>query len=70
MGTTLLTLLNCVFQGSKCEVQVKNGGIYEGVFKTYSPKVILTKYQFFLQLPESVLSLVELTVELAVELMR
>nr|XP_041575345.1 ataxin-2 isoform X15 [Taeniopygia guttata] len=24
--------------GSKCEVQVKNGGIYEGVFKTYSPK--------------------------------
>ena len=30
------------FQGSKCEVQVKNGGIYEGVFKTYSPKVIFT----------------------------
>ncbi|XP_075754843.1 ataxin-2 isoform X16 [Pelodiscus sinensis] len=24
--------------GSKCELQVKNGGIYEGVFKTYSPK--------------------------------
>ncbi|XP_051828751.1 ataxin-2 isoform X7 [Antechinus flavipes] len=24
--------------GSKCEVQVKNGGVYEGVFKTYSPK--------------------------------
>ncbi|XP_078523588.1 ataxin-2 isoform X19 [Lissotriton helveticus] len=24
--------------GSKCEVQVKNGGLYEGVFKTYSPK--------------------------------
>ncbi|XP_075372453.1 ataxin-2 isoform X16 [Mycteria americana] len=24
--------------GSKCDVQVKNGGIYEGVFKTYSPK--------------------------------
>ncbi|NXE25772.1 ATX2 protein, partial [Ardeotis kori] len=24
--------------GSKCEVQVKSGGIYEGVFKTYSPK--------------------------------
>ncbi|XP_030073176.1 ataxin-2 isoform X7 [Microcaecilia unicolor] len=24
--------------GSKCEVQVRNGGIYEGVFKTYSPK--------------------------------
>ncbi|KFQ78637.1 Ataxin-2, partial [Phoenicopterus ruber ruber] len=24
--------------GSKCEVQVKNGGIYEGVFKTYGPK--------------------------------
>ncbi|XP_015268709.1 PREDICTED: ataxin-2 isoform X2 [Gekko japonicus] len=24
--------------GSKCEVQVKNGNIYEGVFKTYSPK--------------------------------
>ncbi|XP_039086913.1 ataxin-2 isoform X4 [Hyaena hyaena] len=24
--------------GSKCEVQVKNGVIYEGVFKTYSPK--------------------------------
>lgn len=35
------------FQGSKCEVQVKNGGIYEGVFKTYSPKVIL----FILTLP-------------------
>lgn len=33
---------NCVFQGSKCEVQVKNGGVYEGVFKTYSPKVIFT----------------------------
>uniref|UniRef100_A0A8C5F2M3 Ataxin 2 n=1 Tax=Gopherus evgoodei TaxID=1825980 RepID=A0A8C5F2M3_9SAUR len=24
--------------GSKCEVQVKNGSVYEGVFKTYSPK--------------------------------
>ncbi|MEE6503902.1 hypothetical protein FKM82_005009 [Ascaphus truei] len=24
--------------GSKCEVQVKNGNVYEGVFKTYSPK--------------------------------
>ncbi|KAM4707273.1 ataxin-2 isoform 2-T2 [Discoglossus pictus] len=24
--------------GSKCEVQVKNGKVYEGVFKTYSPK--------------------------------
>uniref|UniRef100_A0A8B9QJE8 Ataxin 2 n=1 Tax=Apteryx owenii TaxID=8824 RepID=A0A8B9QJE8_APTOW len=34
--------------GSKCEVQVKNGGIYEGVFKTYSPKVI---FAFFLTLP-------------------
>ncbi|KAG8597787.1 hypothetical protein GDO81_002387 [Engystomops pustulosus] len=24
--------------GSKCEVHVKNGSVYEGVFKTYSPK--------------------------------
>ncbi|XP_063820457.1 ataxin-2 isoform X7 [Pseudophryne corroboree] len=24
--------------GSKCEVNVKNGSVYEGVFKTYSPK--------------------------------
>ncbi|XP_041057993.1 ataxin-2 isoform X5 [Carcharodon carcharias] len=24
--------------GAKCELKVKNGGIYEGVFKTYSPK--------------------------------
>ncbi|XP_063310308.1 ataxin-2 isoform X3 [Pelobates fuscus] len=24
--------------GSKCEVHVKNGNVYEGVFKTYSPK--------------------------------
>ncbi|XP_032899191.1 ataxin-2 isoform X4 [Amblyraja radiata] len=24
--------------GAKCELKVKNGGMYEGVFKTYSPK--------------------------------
>ncbi|XP_043924557.1 ataxin-2 [Protopterus annectens] len=24
--------------GSKCELQVKNGGLYEGIFKTYGPK--------------------------------
>ncbi|OXB84907.1 UNVERIFIED_CONTAM: hypothetical protein H355_016029 [Colinus virginianus] len=36
--TECYTWIFLAFQGSKCEVQVKNGGIYEGVFKTYSPK--------------------------------
>uniref|UniRef100_A0A4W3HCG8 Ataxin 2 n=1 Tax=Callorhinchus milii TaxID=7868 RepID=A0A4W3HCG8_CALMI len=36
---TKYKLLVCSFlQGAKCELKVRNGGIYEGVFKTYSPK--------------------------------
>lgn len=26
-------------QGTKCELKVKNGAVYEGVFKTYGPEV-------------------------------
>lgn len=30
----------CFFlQGTKCELKVKNGAVYEGVFKTYGPEV-------------------------------
>ncbi|EHA97636.1 Ataxin-2 [Heterocephalus glaber] len=39
--------------GSKCEVQVKNGGIYEGVFKTYSPKCDLVLDAAHEKSPES-----------------
>ena len=29
-------------QGTKCELKVKNGAVYEGVFKTYGPEVRMT----------------------------
>lgn len=28
-----------IAQGTKCELKVKNGAVYEGVFKTYGPEV-------------------------------
>ncbi|XP_061459469.1 ataxin-2 isoform X2 [Rhineura floridana] len=39
--------------GSKCEVQVKNGNIYEGVFKTYSSKCDLVLDAAHRKTPES-----------------
>ncbi|KAM4810424.1 ataxin-2 isoform 2-T2 [Rhinophrynus dorsalis] len=41
--------------GSKCEVFVKNGNIYEGVFKTYSPKCDLVLDAAHKKLTESIL---------------
>lgn len=31
-----------LLKGAKCELKVKNGAIYEGVFKTYGPEVRFT----------------------------
>lgn len=41
--TPTVYMFNVVFffnlQGTKCELKVKNGAVYEGVFKTYGPEV-------------------------------
>lgn len=31
-------------QGAKCELKVKNGAVYEGVFKTYGPEVSFSTF--------------------------
>jgi len=37
-----------LFQGSTCDVKVKNGTTYEGIFKTLSSKVSVLKLADFL----------------------
>uniref|UniRef100_A0A3B3HFD7 Ataxin 2 n=1 Tax=Oryzias latipes TaxID=8090 RepID=A0A3B3HFD7_ORYLA len=34
----MVHVLTSVVQGTKCELEVKNGSVYEGVFKTYGPE--------------------------------
>ena len=48
----LLEALFCfplLFQGSTCDVKVKNGTTYEGIFKTLSSKVSVLKLACFLE---------------------